>query len=106
MIIVYSHIYYSGRINSTSFEKELPVLWNRMPTELKKLVTKRLTTGKSKVTLNTKKKKIEDPDKIFAKLEKKETNESEGEGTGGLLCKFYFNFHKFIKFLNDRWKRR
>ncbi|XP_046445716.1 DNA-directed RNA polymerase III subunit RPC7-like isoform X1 [Daphnia pulex] len=62
--------------------KKLPVLWNRMPSELKILVNKRLTTGKSNVTLNAKRKKFEDPDKIFAKLEKKETNESEGEGVG------------------------
>jgi hypothetical protein len=43
MIIVYSHVYYFGRINSKYFEKELPVLWNRMPSELKILVNKRLT---------------------------------------------------------------
>jgi hypothetical protein len=105
MIIVYSHVYYFGRINSKYFEKELPVLWNRMPSELKILVNKRLTTGKSNVTLNAKRKKFEDPDKIVAKLEKKETNKSE-EGVGGFLCKFYSNFHKFIKRFNDRWKRR
>jgi hypothetical protein len=106
MIIVCSHTYYSGKINSPSYEKELPVLWNRMPAELRETLPKRLATGNSKVTLNAKKKKVEDPDKIFAKLEKKERNESEGDGNGGLLSKVYSNFHKFIKCFNDRWERR
>ena len=58
-----------------------------MPMELRKRVTKtKSTTGKSKTNLSAKKRKVEDPDKILAKLEQKETNESEGEGAGGLLC--------------------
>ncbi|XP_046655627.1 DNA-directed RNA polymerase III subunit RPC7-like isoform X1 [Daphnia pulicaria] len=77
------YLKHSEKINSTSYEKELPVLWNRMPAELRDdTFTKRLATGKSKVTLNAKRKKVEDPDKIFAKLEKKERNESEGDGDG------------------------
>ena len=55
-----------------------------MPMELRKRVTKtKSTTGKSKTNLSAKKRKVEDPDKILAKLEQKETN--EGEGAGGLL---------------------
>ncbi|XP_046655628.1 DNA-directed RNA polymerase III subunit RPC7-like isoform X2 [Daphnia pulicaria] len=75
--------FYLKHSENTSYEKELPVLWNRMPAELRDdTFTKRLATGKSKVTLNAKRKKVEDPDKIFAKLEKKERNESEGDGDG------------------------
>ncbi|XP_045024959.1 DNA-directed RNA polymerase III subunit RPC7-like isoform X2 [Daphnia magna] len=68
---------YSDKIHSPSYEKELPVLWNRMPTELKKSMTKKLTITKLKTVKSGKKKKTEDPDKIFAKLEKKEIVESE-----------------------------
>ena len=47
-----------------------------MPMELRKRVTKtKSTTGKSKTNLSAKKRKVEDPDKILAKLEQKETNE-------------------------------
>ncbi|KZR98846.1 Uncharacterized protein APZ42_005550, partial [Daphnia magna] len=48
-----------------------------MPTELKKSMTKKLTITKLKTVKSGKKKKTEDPDKIFAKLEKKEIVESE-----------------------------
>ncbi|KAI9565019.1 hypothetical protein GHT06_008761 [Daphnia sinensis] len=68
------------QIHNPSYEKELPVLWNRMPTELKKSIAKKLGIEKLKTVKSGKKKKIEDPDKIFAKLEKKEIVESEGEG--------------------------
>ncbi|XP_046455197.1 DNA-directed RNA polymerase III subunit RPC7-like isoform X2 [Daphnia pulex] len=74
--------FYLKPSENTSYEKELPVLWNRMPAELRETLPKRLATGNSKVTLNAKKKKVEDPDKIFAKLEKKERTESEVEEDG------------------------
>ncbi len=58
---------------------------------IKKRVTKiKSTTGKSKTNLSAKKRKVEDPDKILAKLEQKETNESDGEGAGGLLCQVIY----------------
>ena len=62
----------------------MPVLWNRMPTELKR-DGKRLPELKSKSAVKAKlpRKRIEDPNKILAKLEEKEKIESEGEGAGG-----------------------
>ncbi|KAK4021202.1 hypothetical protein OUZ56_003121 [Daphnia magna] len=47
---------YSDKIHSPSYEKELPVLWNRMPTELKKSMTKKLTITKLKTVKSGKKK--------------------------------------------------
>ena len=57
-----------------------------MPTELKR-DGKRLPELKSKSAVKAKlpRKRIEDPNKILAKLEEKEKIESEGEGAGGQL---------------------
>lgn len=55
-----------------------------MPTELKRTVAaKRAATTKSSVVKSKQKKKADDPDKIFAKLEEKEKVEVDGEGAGG-----------------------
>ena len=53
-----------------------------MPTEIYSSVSKkRLATTKAKPAVKAKyRKKTEDPDKIFAKLEEKEKVDSEGEG--------------------------
>lgn len=65
-------------------QKELPVLWNQMPAELRKSVAvKRAATVKTSV-IKKQKKKADDPDKIFAKLEEKEKVDIEGEGVAGL----------------------
>lgn len=55
--------------------KELPVLWDRMPAELrkKKMATKRSAMSTSKINTKPKRlKKTDDPNKILASLEEKE----------------------------------
>lgn len=68
-----------------------------MPTELKKSMTKKLTITKLKTVKSGKKKKTEDPDKIFAKLEKKEIVESEG--MSGLKIKLYLKIGNLQLFI-------
>ena len=64
------------------------LLWNRLPLELKKKVsaTKRSTSDSSS-NKSRKKKKISDPDQIFAKLESKESKGSDDEDEKG-MCNF------------------
>lgn len=66
------------------------LLWNRLPLELKKKVsaTKRSTSDSSS-NKSRKKKKISDPDQIFAKLESKESKGSDDEDEKG-MCNFIY----------------
>lgn len=76
-------------------EKELPVLWTRMPFELRQKRAQKRSYQSMKQSLKVKQKRLlDDPSKILAKLEEREKLGKDDEAEGKCACVAQTNLQK------------